>query len=73
MLHEVKREISLTSKKNFTLEKDIKSLDGKIALLIRNRISLEEVLAGLSPFFFAFYFFSIAMYINIFFVKISTR
>lgn len=41
MLHEIKREISLTTKKSYTLEKDIRSLDQKIALLIRNRISLE--------------------------------
>ena len=41
MLHELKREISLASKKNYTMEKDISNLDQKIALLIRNRISLE--------------------------------
>jgi len=44
MLHELKKEISMTTKKNYTLEKDIRSLDQKIGLLIRNRISLEEVL-----------------------------
>lgn len=41
MLHEIKKEISMTTKKSYTLEKDIRSLDQKIALLIRNRISLE--------------------------------
>ncbi len=40
-LYELKREISLMSKKNFTLERDIRNLDKKIALLIRNRISVE--------------------------------
>lgn len=46
MLGELKREISLTSRKNYTLEKDIEVLDKKIALLIRNRITLDEVLAS---------------------------
>ncbi len=46
MLGELKREISLTSRKNYTLEKDIDVLDKKIALLIRNRITLDEVLAS---------------------------
>ena len=46
MLSELKREISLTSRKNYTLEKDIEVLDKKIALLIRNRITLDEVLAS---------------------------
>ena len=46
MLRELKREISVRSKKNFTLAKDIAALDSKIALLIRNRLTLEEVLAA---------------------------
>jgi len=44
-LYDLKRNIALASKKNFTLERDIRNLDSKIALLIRNRISLEEVIA----------------------------
>lgn len=44
-LYDLKRSIALASKKNFTLERDIRNLDKKIALLIRNRISLEEVMA----------------------------
>ncbi|EGG15734.1 RasGTPase-activating protein [Cavenderia fasciculata] len=43
-LFELKREISLSSKKNFTLERDIRNLDKKIALLIKNRITLDEVM-----------------------------
>lgn len=45
-LLELKKAISVTSKKNFTLERDIRSLDKKIALLIRNRISIEEIMAN---------------------------
>lgn len=44
-LYDLKRSIAFASKKNFTLEQDIRNLDKKIALLIRNRISLEEVIA----------------------------
>lgn len=40
-LYDLKREISVSSKKNFALERDIRTLDKKIALLIKNRISLE--------------------------------
>jgi Ras GTPase-activating-like protein IQGAP2/3 len=46
MLYDLKREISVSSKKNFALERDIRTLDKKIALLIKNRISLEEVMAS---------------------------
>jgi len=46
LLFDLKREISLSSKKNFTLERDIKNLDKKIALLIKNRITLEEIMAS---------------------------
>jgi hypothetical protein len=37
----MKRKISVSSKKNFTIEREVRNLDQKIALLIRNRISLE--------------------------------
>jgi Ras GTPase-activating-like protein IQGAP2/3 len=45
-LYDLKREISVSSKKNFALERDIRTLDKKIALLIKNRITLEEVMAS---------------------------
>lgn len=45
LLNDLKKEISVSSKKNFTLEREIRNLDQKIALLIRNRITLEEVMA----------------------------
>lgn len=45
-LYELKREISICSKKNFNWEREIDNLDKKIALLIRNRITLEEVMAS---------------------------
>ncbi|KAL7749892.1 RasGAP protein [Sorochytrium milnesiophthora] len=41
-LREVKALISIQSKKNFTLEKDVRYLDGRIALLIQNRMNLDE-------------------------------
>lgn len=44
-LNELKKEISLSSKKNFNLEREIRTLDQKIALLIRNRITIDEVIA----------------------------
>lgn len=47
-LYELKREIALQSKRNFTLERDIRNLDKKIALLIRNRITIEEISGDLS-------------------------
>ncbi|KAL6058637.1 Ras GTPase-activating protein [Balamuthia mandrillaris] len=46
MLYEMKRDIAIMSKKNFTLERDIRNLDRKIALLIRNRISIEEIMTN---------------------------
>eukprot|EP01116_Phalansterium_solitarium_P011261 TRINITY_DN26892_c0_g1_i1.p1 TRINITY_DN26892_c0_g1~~TRINITY_DN26892_c0_g1_i1.p1 ORF type:complete len:756 (-),score=243.85 TRINITY_DN26892_c0_g1_i1:278-2545(-) len=42
----VKKDISMHSKNNFTFEREINALDQKIALLIKNRISLEEVMAS---------------------------
>lgn len=45
-LYELKRDIAVQSKKNFTLERDIRNIDKKIALLIRNRISVEEIMAN---------------------------
>eukprot|EP01111_Echinosteliopsis_oligospora_P002352 TRINITY_DN13466_c0_g1_i1.p1 TRINITY_DN13466_c0_g1~~TRINITY_DN13466_c0_g1_i1.p1 ORF type:complete len:144 (+),score=25.01 TRINITY_DN13466_c0_g1_i1:36-467(+) len=45
-LHDLKREIAVSSKMNFALEKDVRSLDTKIALLIRNRITVEEIMAS---------------------------
>ena len=38
-----KAKISSQSKKNFVLEKDVRYLDSRIALLVRNRMALEEV------------------------------
>lgn len=46
-LRELKAKISSQSKKNFVLEKDVRYLDSRIALLVQNRMALEEVL-GLS-------------------------
>ncbi|KAJ3443827.1 gtpase-activating protein [Anaeramoeba flamelloides] len=42
-LKKLKNKISSQSKRNFELEKNIKTFDQKIALLIKNRISLDEV------------------------------
>lgn len=42
-LRELKSNISSQSKKNFVLEKDVRYLDSRIALLIQNRMALEEV------------------------------
>lgn len=42
-LRKLKDRISQLSKENFKLEKDLKFLDSKIALLINHKISLEEV------------------------------
>lgn len=39
----MKTKISSQSKKNFVLEKDVRYLDSRIALLIQNRMALEEV------------------------------
>lgn len=42
VLRELKVRISSQSKKNFVLEKDVRYLDSRIALLIQNRMALEE-------------------------------
>lgn len=42
-LYDIKREISVCSKKNFQVEKDVRNLDNKIALLVRNKITLEVI------------------------------
>jgi Ras GTPase-activating-like protein IQGAP2/3 len=42
-LRDLKLKISNQSKKNFVLEKDVRYLDSRIALLIQNRMALEEV------------------------------
>lgn len=42
-LRDLKAKISSQSKKNFVLEKDVRYLDSRIALLIANRMALEEV------------------------------
>lgn len=41
-LRDLKSKISVQSKKNFVLEKDVRYLDSRIALLIQNRMALEE-------------------------------
>ena len=45
-LRDLKTKISSQSKKNFVLEKDVRYLDSRIALLIQNRMALEEVRYG---------------------------
>jgi hypothetical protein len=47
VLRDLKSKISSQSKKNFVLEKDVRYLDSRIALLIQNRMALEEVRCGL--------------------------
>lgn len=42
LLRDLKSKISSQSKKNFVLEKDVRYLDSRIALLIQNRMALEE-------------------------------
>lgn len=42
-LDELKSKISTQSKRNFLLEKDVRYLDSRIALLIQNRMALDEV------------------------------
>ena len=39
----MKSRISAQSKKNFVLERDVRYLDSRIALLIQNRMGGEEV------------------------------
>ncbi|KAI9017394.1 Rho GTPase activation protein [Gaertneriomyces semiglobifer] len=41
-LRELKTRISAQSKKNFLLERDVRYLDSRIALLIQNRMALDE-------------------------------
>ncbi|KAK3724385.1 RasGAP protein [Vermiconidia calcicola] len=41
-LRDLKARISSQSKKNFVLEKDVRYLDSRIALLVQNRMALEE-------------------------------
>jgi Ras GTPase-activating-like protein IQGAP2/3 len=41
-LRDLKAHISSQSKKNFVLEKDVRYLDSRIALLVQNRMALEE-------------------------------
>ncbi|CDS12639.1 Putative IQ domain-containing proteinFT containing GTPase activating protein [Lichtheimia ramosa] len=41
-LRDLKTKISAQSKKNFVLERDVRYLDSRIALLIQNRIALSE-------------------------------
>ena len=41
-LRDLKSHISSQSKKNFVLEKDVRYLDSRIALLVQNRMALEE-------------------------------
>jgi len=41
-LRELKGKISAQSKKNFVLERDVRYLDSRIALLIQNRMALDE-------------------------------
>ena len=42
-LRDLKARISTQSKKNFVLERDVRYLDQRIALLIQNRMALDEV------------------------------
>ena len=42
-LRDLKARISAQSKKNFVLERDVRFLDSRIALLIQNRMALDEV------------------------------
>ncbi|KAH0347346.1 ras GTPase activator, partial [Aureobasidium melanogenum] len=42
VLRDLKSKISSQSKKNFVLEKDVRYLDSRIALLVQNRMALEE-------------------------------
>ncbi|KAL1899205.1 RasGAP protein [Sporothrix stenoceras] len=42
ILRDLKAKISSQSKQNFVLEKDVRYLDSRIALLIQNRMALEE-------------------------------
>lgn len=46
-LRQLKTDISNQSKHNFLLEKDVRYLDGRIAMLIQNKMGLEEVASRL--------------------------
>ncbi|KAJ1564338.1 glyceraldehyde-3-phosphate dehydrogenase 1, partial [Nowakowskiella sp. JEL0078] len=46
-LRDLKTKISTQSKKNFVLERDVRYLDSRIALLIQNRMALDEPIASL--------------------------
>ena len=48
-LRDLKAKISTQSKRNFVLEKDVRYLDSRIALLIQNRLRIEEVSPGRNP------------------------
>ena len=49
-LRDLKGRISAQSKRNFVLERDVRYLDSRIALLIQNRMALDEVCVFLSFF-----------------------
>ena len=51
VLRDLKAKISSQSKKNFVLEKDVRYLDSRIALLIQNRMALEEVSVTLIAYY----------------------
>ena len=42
-LRDFKNKISVQSKKNFVLERDVRYLDSRIGLLIQNRMASDEV------------------------------
>jgi len=42
-LRDLKARISAQSKRNFTLERDVRYLDTRIKLLIKNRMALDVV------------------------------
>jgi Ras GTPase-activating-like protein IQGAP2/3 len=46
VLKDLKSRISSQSKRNYLLEKDVRYLDGRIALLIQNRMALDEEMAN---------------------------
>lgn len=48
-LRDVKSKISSQSKKNFVLERDVRYLDSRIALLIQNRMAADEVSETRAP------------------------
>ena len=48
-LRDLKGRISAQSKRNFVLERDVRYLDSRIALLIQNRMALDEVFGSFAP------------------------